>query len=200
MLEHSRNSEEALLVICSACSMQTDNLTSINWAKPNSFGTWIRRMQGQRMGAENNLFAYHCIKINLSGQHLDYCDLYGYFFKNSNLGNIIAFGCTLIRTNLTHANLVKSNLARTDLREADLTGADLREANLRRANLRGANLRGANLRRAALEGADLTIVNLRRADLTGADLTGANLRGADLTGADLSGTIYEGKHLAEITK
>ena len=98
---------------------------------------------------------------------------------------LVGFGESLYRVNLSH-----SDLDSIEIPGARLTGANLQEANLFMANLQGAWLTGANLQEARLTGANLQEAQLTEADLTGADLSGivysgANLRGANLDSANL---------------
>ena len=165
--QQARNAEEALLAVLNICARLTQKLSEIEWSSRDSFGTWISRLQGQRVGPY--VFCLNCLSfLQLSG-----CLLY---FKDFYMAN-------LKRADLRGAHLSEANLERANLREANLAGAHLSEANLKRANLREANLAGAHLSGANLEGANLSGANLER----------ANLRGAHLEGANLKGTILEGK-------
>jgi uncharacterized protein YjbI with pentapeptide repeats len=171
----ARNAEEALLAVLNACAKFTQTISKIEWHSPEAFGTWISRLQRQRVDL-NNVFSLNCLSfLNLQGCILYLKDFYW--------------------ANLTGANLTGANLTGADLTGANLTGANLTGANLSEADLYGANLTGANLSEADLYGADLT-----GADLTGANLTGANLTEANLSKADLAGTILEGKALTALNE
>ncbi len=175
MMDRSRNAEESLLAVLNACARSTREVSQVNWPSRDALGTWIGRLQGQRIDA-NNVLALDCLSfLNLQGCILDLKDLYS---------------ANLVRADLGGANLREANLGRADLERADLERADLERADLERANLGRAYLGGANL-----EGA-----NLRGANLRGANLLGANLLGAELDRANLKGTILEGKDIAEITR
>ncbi|KJU86119.1 pentapeptide repeat-containing protein [Candidatus Magnetobacterium bavaricum] len=165
MLFQSRNAEEALLVALNACARVTENVSVIEHPTPETFGTWFKRIQGQRIWFENVLAAKCLSFLNLKGVNL----------------------CI---THFSYANLSVSDLSGANLLAANLIMADISEANLRGANLREANLREANLREANLGRANLTDADLRRADLRGADLTDANLTDADRGGADFTGAKF----------
>jgi len=174
MIEYSRNSEEALLVICAACSRKTNIITPIKWAKPNNFGMWIKKMQGQRTGEGNRLFTKHLTKINFSNQVIELGDFSGYSFEKSILCEVKAFGCHFDNT----------NFSKCDLSYSDLSGTNLAYANLKEANLSYADLSHTTVSRADLSSADLSSADLSSADLSSADLSGANLSGAILVGSN----------------
>ncbi|MEP0830583.1 pentapeptide repeat-containing protein [Microcoleus sp. AS-A8] len=160
-LLQARNTEEALLAVLNACARVTKANSEIDWQYRNTFGTWISRLQGQRIGIENVL-ALKC----LSFLNLQDCLLYVRDFIGANF----AF------TNLKNAELNFANLADANLAEANLQGAILYKANLQGANLQGANLKWVNLYEANLQG---TV-------LEGADLEGANLERTILEGKDIA--------------
>lgn len=144
-LFESRNAEEALLVMLNACAVITGKVSKIEQHDPTAFGTWFRRIQGQRIGP-GSVLAAECLSfLNLENAFLDISDCYGANFEHSNLRGLQARLCCL----------GQANLRGTDLQGAALYGADLEEANLEGANLKGAKLRGARMKGAELEGAEL---------------------------------------------
>jgi len=175
--KQARNAEETLLAVLNVCARLTEKLSKIAWPSRDSFGTWISRLQGQRVGLD--MFCLNCLSfLQLQGCLLCFNDFY--------------------EANLEEANLEGADLERADLEGANLTGAqlgwaNLGGANLTGANLEGANLEGANLTEANLEGANLEGASLERASLERASLEGASLERASLEGANLKGTILEGK-------
>jgi len=186
----SRNSEEALLVALNACARVTERISMIEHPDPTAFGTWFKRIQGQRSGPESVLAARCLSLLNLQHVMIYVADLYGSCVRDSNLQRILA----------TFACLTQADLEGATLQEAKLEGANLGQANLQGANLEGAilaraNLAAANLERAILEGAILARANLAGANLEGAILEGAILEGANLEGAILEGAILEGASL-----
>ncbi|HPE63628.1 MAG TPA: pentapeptide repeat-containing protein [Methanothrix sp.] len=211
-LYQSRNAEEALLVALNACALVTRQVSPIEQTDPTVFGTWFRRVQGQRTGAESVLAARCLSLLHLAGTRLDIGDFYNADLRYANLLNVnarfVCFGdadlegadlrgAHLIGANLEGANLEGANLGGANLQRANLEGANLGRANLekvslRRADLEGAHLEGANLKEADLQRADLQRAHLQRANLQRANFWGANLEGANLEGANLKGTILEG--------
>jgi uncharacterized protein YjbI with pentapeptide repeats len=174
-LFQSRNSEEALLVALNSCAQMTRQVSAIEHYYVNAFGAWFRRIQDQRISAENVL-ATQCLSyLDLSNAILYISDFYGASFYSANLQGIQAGLCCF-----RGADLRDTNLRFARLWDANLEGADLKGANLEEADLRGANLKGANLERANLERAILEVADLRGANLEGANLEGANLEGASL--------------------
>ncbi|BCL37351.1 hypothetical protein NSMS1_37980 [Nostoc sp. MS1] len=177
--QQARNAEEALLVVLNACARVTEKVSTIKWDFTDTFGTWISKIQGQRIGPENAL-----IMSCLSFLNLSECILHIKDFYRANLENTNCCNTGLVFANFCFAKLRKINLQKADIQEANLQRANLQEANLQRANLQGANLQRANL---------------QDANLQGANLQWANLQGANLQGANLKETILEGKDLTHLT-
>ena len=201
----SRNAEEALLVALNSCARLTRQLSPIVDVDRTAFGTWFRRIQGQRVGAESVLAA-RCLSFSdLSEMYLHNIDLVNADLSNAKLkgvrGSFACFYQSDLRViNLCGATLISAFFEFANLKEAILEGAILRGANLKGAILEGANLKGANLKGANLEGAYLKGANLKEANLEGAILRGANLEGAYLEGAILEGTVIEGTKEKAIIK
>ncbi|MFQ4145083.1 pentapeptide repeat-containing protein [Chlorogloeopsis sp. ULAP02] len=174
----ARNAEEALLAVLNACARVTENISQIKWPAPEAFGTWISRLQGQRVDFDN-VFCLNCLSfLDLQNCILilkDFC------------------GASLVGANLLGANLLGVNLEGANLEGANLEGANLKWANLRWAYLVDAKLAGAYLERAYLEGAIFRWANLERGNLER-----ANLERANLEGVKLRGTILEGKDLSNL--
>ncbi|NEP61892.1 MAG: pentapeptide repeat-containing protein [Symploca sp. SIO2G7] len=210
----ARNAEEGLLAVLNACARVTKEVSEIKWISPDAFGTWISRLQGQRIG-EKNVLAFDCLSfLNLQGCILLLRDLYKANLTQSSLENASLIVANCVGAELQGVNLRGADLAGANLRGADLAGANLQEANLQWANLTGANLQEANLQGANLVEANLQQANLQEANLQGAILQGtnlleANLQQANLQGAylqdayleeaNLKGTILEGKDIASLT-
>ena len=145
----SRNASEAILVLHSACSKLTNEVSEIKTNSNIEFGEWFSTLQSQRAGAAN-ILGFSCLNnLNLSSFILDIKDFY-------------------------RVNFQYSNLSKTQLNYAILVGANLNEANLSGANLNEANLSGANLNEANLSGANLSGANLREADVKGTILESRN--------------------------
>ena len=200
-MEWCRNADEAMLVVRSWCAGVLQEHSQIEAPRGNSFGSWVKFMQGQRIGGRNRLSmsALDWIKVG-EPQRLEIADLYRANLSRTNLRSVSLImanlhGADLEGADLEGAHLIQANLQRANLQRANLEGVYLQEADLQGANLQGANLRGAlvglaNLQRADLEGADLEgahliQANLKRANLKRANLKGANLKGANLKGANL---------------
>jgi len=202
MLEQSVNAEEALIVIHHCCTIRTKKVSAINWGARTNFGTWLKKISGQRSGPGNSVVFRALTNINFNDQALDMADLYCADLSNSNLSNSSFYYTTLQQANLLGADLKGALMQEANLQVANLQGAHLQRANLQRANLQGAelegaNLEGANLERANLEGANLERAHLQRANLQRANLQGANLEGANLEGANLEGAVLEEAVLEE---
>lgn len=130
----SRNAEEALLAVLSACAQKTKEISNITWPDRYSAGNWLMKLQGLDTGE------IALTKRCLCYLNLDNCVLRGLDFVFACLSHSSLAGAYLYRAVLYRANLYRANLSGADLRAADLRGADLRKANLRKANLREANL------------------------------------------------------------
>ena len=214
----SRNAEEALLVALNLCGRKTQQVSAIEHPDNITFGTWFKRVQGQRISDESSLAARSLSFLHLTDAHLHINDFYNTDFQHSKLQNIaaafacfeIAFlaGADLTRANVRQANFRYADLSDTNLERADFNGADLERSVLTGANLRvtdfsranlagahgvGANFTGAILKAANLEGADLRNANFTGADFSQAKLTGANFAGANLTNAEFKGAIFDEK-------
>jgi uncharacterized protein YjbI with pentapeptide repeats len=194
MNQQSRNAEEALLVVLNICARVTRKVSTIDWhKKPERFGEWLSKLQGQRTNEDNTL-TFDCLSyLDLANCTLILKDLYS---------------ANLQRAILYELNLQEANLEKADLQEAKLQGAKLAKANLRWANLQGAylfgahlveaNLRGADLKRAYLQRADLRWTDLRWAKLQGAYLEEAILTGAELRKGDLEGVNTKNVDLSQV--
>jgi len=211
----ARNAEESLLAVLNACARVTKAISKIEWSNRASFGEWISRLQGQRIGVDNVL-TFECLSFldlqncilfvrDFVGANLAFTNL-----ENAGLSYAILLGANLRDANLQGANFEDANLQGAKLEKANLKEANLEEANLKNSNLQGANLQGTNLQlanffKANLEEANLAGANLRWTHFYGANLQGANLKGAILEGANLeeanlTGTILEGQDIATVTK
>lgn len=142
----ARNAEEALLAVLNACAQTTRELSRIEWPRAEAdgavsataFGTWLKRLQGQRPGPVNVL-AMDCLSfLDLSGQYLAFADLW-----RADLGEAYLEKVGLEGANLQQANLAGANLAGANLVGANMVHAYLMNAHLERANLEGANLESA---------------------------------------------------------
>jgi uncharacterized protein YjbI with pentapeptide repeats len=197
----SRNAEEGLLVALNTCAQTIERLSVIQQPVRTAFGTWMRRIEGQRERA--GMLARDALSfLNLNGSELYSSDLVGAELESSNLEQIsanqicLAFAdlssASLKEASLIHASFTRATLSKTNFAGAMLRGAEMDLANLKEAKLTGADLTEADLTEADLTGADLTEANLtnanlKRANLTRANLTNANLKGANLTRAVLTG-------------
>jgi uncharacterized protein YjbI with pentapeptide repeats len=209
--QQARNAEEALLAVLNTCARSTQKLSEIEWPLKNSFGTWISRLQGQRV--DGNVFCLNCLSfLQLKDCILYIRDFYGANLEQANLewADLVGAnleGANLERADLKGANFIQANLAGANLAGADLEEADLAGANLAGANLKWSNLKWSNFRRTHLEKTDLAEANLERANLEGAYLIKANLERANLERANfegailirvnLKGTILEGKVIVQ---
>ena len=196
----SRNAEESLFVALNACARVTKATSKIEQPDSTTFGTWLRRIQGQRSGPESAL-ALHCLSyLDISGARLDMADLYGAQFQFSSLKGVMAY-CAC----LAYASLVGANLSGAQLHSADLTGASLEYANFEdvdfmEATLRNVSFEGANLMNASFMGANFGRTCFNGCNLVGARfgaarLNGLSFKGAHLEGADLAGSSFEGANL-----
>ena len=204
-LFQSRNAEEALLVVLNACARVSNQVSEIVHPDSTTFGTWFRRIQGQRIGPETCL-AGRCLSwLNLRETTLHISDFYQTDLQHSDLSGVEANIICLGKANLSMAKLVGAHLWNADLTGANLSGADFERARLsfvkfqqtdnHPLNRTEVDLRGANLRSARLEEVDLNRGNLEGANLEGANLEGAYLQGANLQGANLQGANLQGAKL-----
>ena len=211
----ARNAEEALLAVLNACARVTKAISKIEWSNRASFGEWISRLQGQRIGVENVL-AFECLSFldlqnctlfvrdfvgaNLAFTNLENAGLSCAILLGANLGDANLQGANFEAANLEDANLEKANLKEANLEDANLKNSNLQGANFEDANLDGANFYRANLAKVNLDGANLQWANFYEANLQGANFKGANLQGANFKGANLTGTILEGQDIAALTE
>ncbi|MDF5712104.1 MAG: pentapeptide repeat-containing protein, partial [Nostoc sp. S4] len=212
----ARNAEEALLAVLNACSTVTKTVSKIQWPTPEAFGTWICRLQGQRIDIDTDVFCLNCLSfLDLQDCVLVFKDFLGANLEEANLvranferANLVGANferanlrwANLLEANLAGANLVGANLLWADLVRVNLEEANLERANLEQANLKGANLKGVNLERANLEEANLERAYLERANLKGANLKGANLVDANLEWPKLKPTNFEREDLADLNE
>ena len=144
----ARNSEEALLACASACATVTGSTTDVEWATPVSFGSWLRRLVGQRSDTQSAFFLGHLNGLRLDGQQLQFADL-----ANTSGAKASFAGATLTGANLSEADLTEVDFTDADLRGANFSGANLTDANLTRARLSGCRFAGASTTGACLDGA-----------------------------------------------
>ena len=188
----ARNAEEGLLAVLNACARTTYELSRIDWPQTEgdassgiAFGTWLKKLQGQRERGAHP-FVLSCLSyLDLSGQVLHFADLWVADLEGADLKEVDLAGATLEGANLWGANLGGANLGRANLERANLERANLGGASLERANLNTAILTGANLERAHLVGANLAGTTLEEANLERANLVGAYLGRANLEKANL---------------
>lgn len=155
-------------------------------------------------------------KENLNGLHLNACNFYHAYLKNTTFDKAILDhanlcsadipksswqGTSLKHTNFRHARLRKAkfngtkifdttNFQNADLSKAEFINAQLNASQFDQAHLQKANFNGANLSFINFRGANLSHADLRNANLTGADFTDANLTKAKLNHANLQGTVF----------
>ena len=104
-LFQSRNAEEALLAALNACARITHKVSDIELPDPTAFGSWFKRIHGQRSGLESVL-ASECLSyLKLNGAILQSID---FFSANLNV------------TDLQRANLNGTNLEGANLSEAKI--------------------------------------------------------------------------------
>ena len=98
----SRNAEEALLVILSACAKYTQEISNIPLQSEYSFRRWLARLRNSTV--EQEIIVTRCLNgLDLIGADLD--------------------RAILIGADLSRADLRGANLSRADLSEADLSRA-----------------------------------------------------------------------------
>ena len=143
-----RNAEEALLVILNCCAERVARISEIVHPDTTSFGSWLKRIQGQRTGPESRIALQSLSYLNLENVHLDIADLY--------------------RANLSFARMrgVKANF--TCFETANLTSVDFSSAELNRANMTRSILDGATFDGARLNETDFSEVEIDPRSLKGA--------------------------------
>jgi Pentapeptide repeats (8 copies) len=153
----ARNAEEALLAVLNACARTTRELSHIDWPQAEdgpsgrtAFGTWLKRIQGQRTDVNNVLFLQCLSYLDLKEQILPTADLSAADLRETDLQ-----GTHLGLANLNEANLQKANLKGSYLGNIVSKGYFLKRHFRQRRFERGTNLEGANLEGANLEGARL---------------------------------------------
>jgi Pentapeptide repeats (8 copies) len=127
----ARNAEEILLAGVNACARVTGMLSQIEWPTPESFGSWLSHLRGQRL--DQNQFSL-CLN-SLAYLNLQSCTLRCQDLDGANMDRV-----SLVKANLEGANMVKTSLVK-----ANLEGASLVKARLDLARLDGANLTRTNL-------------------------------------------------------
>lgn len=148
----ARNAEEALLAVLNACARTVKELSRIDWPRAEdggssrtAFGTWLKKLQGQRV-AETTALAQRCLSyLDLSGQILHIADLYSADLEGANLEHLDLQFANLIAANLRGANLERAVLIAANLEHANLNGANLHEAKMHEAKMHNASIDEANL-------------------------------------------------------
>jgi uncharacterized protein YjbI with pentapeptide repeats len=145
-----------------------ERISEVEWPEPTAAGSWLKRLQEQRLHGDNVLAMSGFGWLRLDEQTLHIADCYQCGLRGASLRHIKAAFANLWGANLKHANLERASLEQ----------ANLELAHLENANLEGAQLVGALLNHANLEGANLKAANLEGAQLGGAKFKGANLEDA----------------------
>jgi hypothetical protein len=101
----SRNSEAALLVALNSCARITKQVSSVENVGWSLFGSWFKRVQGQRIGPESALVAQCVSFIDLSMHIVFISDFYGADFNSSVLRGLDASFSCFQGANLEEANL-----------------------------------------------------------------------------------------------
>lgn len=208
------NAEEALLAALTACAQITQNLFKLDLPTPESFGAWIKRLQGQRTGAENVTALLSLSFLNLSHARLDFIDLYGVNLDQSSFARAHLYGANLRNTQLDKVNFRKARFTEPFFRRAQLS-----ETNFQQATFRGADFGGARLARVnfvdvrfdepifnrerqhyylygpIFTASRLSHVNFQGARLNGADFRGASLNYVNFENACLDGANFSGARL-----
>jgi uncharacterized protein YjbI with pentapeptide repeats len=184
-LDQARNAEETLLASLNSFARVTGEASLIEHPDPTTFGTWLKRIQGQRNTV--NLVPSVLSFLKLESCNLTLSDMWDADLSFSGMKNSSLLFANLRHANLANAKLAHAKLVSANFINADLTRADLTHANLTGANLTNAKLACANLTNANLTNADLTYTKLAHAELIHANLTNARLFYTDLTDADLTG-------------
>jgi uncharacterized protein YjbI with pentapeptide repeats len=164
----ARNSEEALLVIMNACARVTERRSDIEHPEATTFGTWLRRIQGQRSGGESVMAARCLSYLNLASVRLDMSDLY-----NANLESSLLSNAALYFVCLDNASLRSADLSGATLDWASVRGTDFSDA-----DMRGVHMHDTNASRARFERSDLSHARLMQTILTGSVVLATALDGA----------------------
>lgn len=160
MYRRSRNAEEALLVVHSACASATNQISQVKWPHGSSAGELICRIRGQRTGVANCSGMMSLNHIVFRMQHLAFADLY-----RANLSYSVFRGCEYYSAMFYGAQL----------KGADFSDEILNCLDLGNANLRGAKLKNVRINLCAEEDAVTRAVRLDDADISGADVEGMRL-------------------------
>lgn len=196
MLRHSRNAEEALLIIHYTCALSTKTVLEIDWGKETktNFGTWLKRIQGQRQSHENSVRVLDsCGYLNLKRQILDITDFWGGTYDKTNFNE-----AAMNKANFGRANLIEASFRNTQLYDSDFQGAILTNANLQMADLQNTRFNNASLYQANLTQAKLRYSSLRKANLIRANFEKAYLTGADLEEAELERANFKEATLSRV--
>lgn len=180
----SRNAEEALLVALNACAICTRKASQIEHPTPNAFGSWFKRIQGQRIGSAVPIAAKCLSWLNLTEISIDYADFFGAKLSYSDMSGINGRGTIFEMADLESAVLTGANMPLATFRNANLTSVDFTNSDLNSCNLNAANLLNASLRDTDLRGA-----NLCGANFLGTDISGTDFRSVDLSNVDMTKAI-----------
>lgn len=171
----SRNAEESILVALNACAVATQRVSQLQHPERTAFGTWFRRIQGQRMGGESYPALESLSYLNLGSTTLHMIDLYGADLSFSDLRGVhLAFAC-LVGATATNADFRGSSVHGTNFTSCNLTDVDFSDATVQNCNFAYAVLGGGKWNRTDLGGSDLSKARLGDADFSDTDTTVAQL-------------------------
>lgn len=159
-MRQARNAEEALLAALNSCARRTRQLSRINHPDPLTFGTWLRRIQGQLVGDPGAL-AVGCLSyLNLAGVHLIASDLMYADLSGSDLSNT-----AMTFSACGHARFDEATLHGTHLRRSYLASCSFHRARITETNFDGAFLRWATFDEAVVTESSFDGANLETARL-----------------------------------
>jgi len=220
--QFSRNAEETLWCLASACTARTEKQLSISWPSETSAGEMLHRIRGQRWPPDPSVCLSSLAFTNFKKQNLVVQDLFGANFYcasfvdakltrselgEANFQRADLTGAQIQRTDLTHANFIDATCIEclgftaglsmaiasgSNWSRAKLAGATLTSAEFRNAILDETDLQGANLSEGSFSGALFRKANLSNCDCSGADFSDADFTSADLTNANFSGANIRG--------
>lgn len=191
-LFQSRNAEESLLASLNACAQRTNKISELNPESKNTIGTWIKRIQPQRVDL-NSCLALKCLSwLDLKDSVFHSADLMNSNLSNSDLRRSIGIGVDFSKAILDKANLSDAYFCSSKFNESSLVGCDLRNSNLDRSNLIGVDLNNANITKASLSKCNLTNANLSNSNCTEVKFTNSILTYAKMVNVNLSKANLEG--------
>ncbi|MFC5049186.1 pentapeptide repeat-containing protein [Rubritalea spongiae] len=206
------NSETSLAIVLGAIAEVTQRVSDVGWDKddPQELGSWLMRMNGQRVDYVSSSLAYgvsQLLPTPLLLRSLNYLNFAGQTLTVQNLSSANLRGAVLSHTRMSRssfryaimegAQMDHSVMSQVTMNHARMNNANLDHCDLSEARMQKCSMRGASFIRAKLANADLSETCADSCVFSWADLSNALLLNTSMNQARLNGAVMSGCSVRE---